>query len=171
MCLHCSLCWFCSMATQGTFSWSQVTASLPLSLGVSAFFCEYKLFFSVWGLHQSHRYLMLGILLIFNAWDSSVSSVGAHSWFLLGSYSPTEDVFQSSFTVICMFPDSILFLFIPPRTVWEFVSIFILQNILSAMRDMVKHRTSVFIAHRLSTVVDADEILVLDQVRWSPCGV
>lgn len=41
----------------------------------------------------------------------------------------------------------------------------ILQNILNAMRDMVKHRTSIFIAHRLSTVVDADEIIVLDQVR------
>lgn len=33
------------------------------------------------------------------------------------------------------------------------------------MRDVVKHRTSIFIAHRLSTVVDADEIIVLDQVR------
>ncbi|KAM9274063.1 iron-sulfur clusters transporter ABCB7, mitochondrial [Morus bassanus] len=39
------------------------------------------------------------------------------------------------------------------------------ENILNAMRDMVKHRTSVFIAHRLSTVVDADEIIVLDQGR------
>ncbi|KAL8181225.1 UNVERIFIED_CONTAM: hypothetical protein K2H54_050263 [Gekko kuhli] len=37
------------------------------------------------------------------------------------------------------------------------------ENILNAMRDMVRHRTSVFIAHRLSTVVDADEIIVLDQ--------
>lgn len=40
-----------------------------------------------------------------------------------------------------------------------------LQTILSAMKDAVKHRTSIFIAHRLSTVVDADEIIVLDQVR------
>lgn len=40
-----------------------------------------------------------------------------------------------------------------------------LQTILGAMRDAVKHRTSIFIAHRLSTVVDADEIIVLDQVR------
>lgn len=40
-----------------------------------------------------------------------------------------------------------------------------LQTILAAMRDAVKHRTSIFIAHRLSTVVDADEIIVLDQVR------
>lgn len=39
-----------------------------------------------------------------------------------------------------------------------------LQTILTAMRDAVKHRTSIFIAHRLSTVVDADEIIVLDQV-------
>uniref|UniRef100_A0A5F8HIN8 Iron-sulfur clusters transporter ABCB7, mitochondrial n=1 Tax=Monodelphis domestica TaxID=13616 RepID=A0A5F8HIN8_MONDO len=37
------------------------------------------------------------------------------------------------------------------------------ENILNAMRDMVKHRTSIFIAHRLSTVIDADEIIVLDQ--------
>lgn len=40
-----------------------------------------------------------------------------------------------------------------------------LQTILGAMRDAVKHRTSIFIAHRLSTVVDADEIIVLDQVK------
>lgn len=40
-----------------------------------------------------------------------------------------------------------------------------LQTILGAMKDAVKHRTSIFIAHRLSTVVDADEIIVLDEVR------
>lgn len=41
------------------------------------------------------------------------------------------------------------------------------QNILSALRRVTKGRTSIFIAHRLSTVVDADEILVLEngQVR------
>lgn len=51
--------------------------------------------------------------------------------------------------------------------IWNLVSSasFVLQNILNAMRDMVRNRTSIFIAHRLSTVVDADEIIVLDQVR------
>lgn len=44
------------------------------------------------------------------------------------------------------------------------------ENILSAMRDMVKHRTSIFIAHRLSTVVDADEIIVLDQGKVAERG-
>ncbi|XP_053229881.1 iron-sulfur clusters transporter ABCB7, mitochondrial [Podarcis raffonei] len=44
------------------------------------------------------------------------------------------------------------------------------ENILSAMRDVVKHRTSVFIAHRLSTVVDADEIIVLDQGKVAERG-
>ncbi|XP_049602919.1 iron-sulfur clusters transporter ABCB7, mitochondrial isoform X2 [Syngnathus scovelli] len=38
------------------------------------------------------------------------------------------------------------------------------ENILSAMKEMVKDRTSVFIAHRLSTVVDADEIIVLNEM-------
>ncbi|KAJ7310544.1 hypothetical protein JRQ81_007472 [Phrynocephalus forsythii] len=44
------------------------------------------------------------------------------------------------------------------------------ENILNAMRDVVRHRTSIFIAHRLSTVVDADEIIVLDQGRVAERG-
>uniref|UniRef100_A0A8C5TFN2 Iron-sulfur clusters transporter ABCB7, mitochondrial n=1 Tax=Malurus cyaneus samueli TaxID=2593467 RepID=A0A8C5TFN2_9PASS len=44
------------------------------------------------------------------------------------------------------------------------------ENILKAMRDMVKHRTSIFIAHRLSTVVDADEIIVLSQGKVAERG-
>jgi len=38
------------------------------------------------------------------------------------------------------------------------------QNILSAMRRIIADRTSIFIAHRLSTVMNCDKILVLDQV-------
>ncbi|KAM8752809.1 iron-sulfur clusters transporter ABCB7, mitochondrial isoform 2-T2 [Rhynchonycteris naso] len=44
------------------------------------------------------------------------------------------------------------------------------ETILGAMRDAVKHRTSIFIAHRLSTVVDADEIIVLDQGKVAERG-
>ncbi|XP_004410732.1 PREDICTED: ATP-binding cassette sub-family B member 7, mitochondrial isoform X3 [Odobenus rosmarus divergens] len=44
------------------------------------------------------------------------------------------------------------------------------ETILSAMKDAVKHRTSIFIAHRLSTVVDADEIIVLDQGKIAERG-
>ncbi|XP_029421549.1 ATP-binding cassette sub-family B member 7, mitochondrial isoform X5 [Nannospalax galili] len=44
------------------------------------------------------------------------------------------------------------------------------EMILSAMRDVVKHRTSIFIAHRLSTVVDADEIIVLSQGKVAERG-
>ncbi|XP_004685650.1 PREDICTED: ATP-binding cassette sub-family B member 7, mitochondrial isoform X1 [Condylura cristata] len=44
------------------------------------------------------------------------------------------------------------------------------ETILSSMRDAVKHRTSIFIAHRLSTVVDADEIIVLAQGKIAERG-
>jgi len=37
------------------------------------------------------------------------------------------------------------------------------QDILTSLKDVSKGRTTLVIAHRLSTVVSADEILVLDQ--------
>ncbi len=39
------------------------------------------------------------------------------------------------------------------------------QSILAALREIAQHHTSLVIAHRLSTVVDADRILVLHQGR------
>ncbi|XP_061783585.1 iron-sulfur clusters transporter ABCB7, mitochondrial [Nerophis lumbriciformis] len=44
------------------------------------------------------------------------------------------------------------------------------ENILSSMKTVVKERTSVFIAHRLSTVVDADEIIVLSEGKVKERG-
>nr|XP_046261945.1 iron-sulfur clusters transporter ABCB7, mitochondrial [Scatophagus argus] len=44
------------------------------------------------------------------------------------------------------------------------------ENIMSSMKEMVKDRTSVFIAHRLSTVVDADEIIVLKEGKVAERG-
>lgn len=37
------------------------------------------------------------------------------------------------------------------------------QNILQALRRVTQGKTTIVIAHRLSTVVDADEILVLER--------
>ena len=46
----------------------------------------------------------------------------------------------------------------------------VLQNILEALRRVTKGRTTIVIAHRLSTVVDADEILVLQDGQVAERG-
>lgn len=47
---------------------------------------------------------------------------------------------------------------------------FLFQNILQALQRATTGRTSICIAHRLSTVMDADEILVLDKGRVTERG-
>jgi len=44
------------------------------------------------------------------------------------------------------------------------------ENILGAIKKMTKNRTSVFIAHRLSTVMDCDQIFVLNEGRIAENG-
>ncbi|CAJ0594372.1 unnamed protein product [Cylicocyclus nassatus] len=43
-------------------------------------------------------------------------------------------------------------------------------NIMRALKEAVQQRTSLFIAHRLATIVDADIIYVLDKGRVAECG-
>lgn len=47
---------------------------------------------------------------------------------------------------------------------------FFQQNILRALRRITQGRTTIVIAHRLSTVVDADEIFVLENGRVAERG-
>jgi len=44
------------------------------------------------------------------------------------------------------------------------------QEILSALRNVSQNRTTITIAHRLSTVIDAHEIIVLENGRIAECG-
>lgn len=51
-----------------------------------------------------------------------------------------------------------------------YIVCFNLQNILGALQKATEGRTSICIAHRLSTVMDADEILVLQDGRLHERG-
>jgi ATP-binding cassette, subfamily B, multidrug efflux pump len=44
------------------------------------------------------------------------------------------------------------------------------EEILSRLRDVMRHRTSIIVSHRISTVRDADQILVLDGGRIAERG-
>lgn len=44
------------------------------------------------------------------------------------------------------------------------------QKIMQALQRVTENRTTIVIAHRLSTVVDADEIMVLEQGRVAERG-
>lgn len=44
------------------------------------------------------------------------------------------------------------------------------QRILDSVKPLLKERTSIIVAHRLSTVVECDQILVLDQGRVAALG-
>lgn len=47
---------------------------------------------------------------------------------------------------------------------------FLFQNIMKALKRATEGRTSICIAHRLSTVMDADQIFVLEDGRVSEIG-
>ena len=44
------------------------------------------------------------------------------------------------------------------------------EEILHRLRDVMRQRTSILVSHRVSTVRDADQIVVLDQGRIAECG-
>ncbi|VDO14115.1 unnamed protein product [Brugia timori] len=44
------------------------------------------------------------------------------------------------------------------------------ENIMSSMRNAVQQRTSLFIAHRLATIIDADIIYVLENGKVAESG-